>query len=105
MGLQDGLPRRYAPRNDDITGYARALFRKRRIEAHICIAFVAYSIYKELERRLLESGSELSLKRASELTHTMYALNCLLPGDALPQQIMLNMDEEQKSLHTLIHPT
>lgn len=79
-------------------------FRKRRIEAHICIAFVAYSIYKELERRLLESGSQLSLKRASDLTHTMYALNCLLPGDALPKQIMLNMDDEQRSLYDLIHP-
>ena len=27
-------------------------YRKRRIEAHICIAFVAYTIYKELERLL-----------------------------------------------------
>ena len=58
----------------------------------------------QILNRLLESASKLSLKRASELTHTMYALNCLLPGDALPKQIMLNMDDEQKSLYDLIHP-
>lgn len=52
-------------------------FRKRRIEAHICIAFVAYTIYKELERLLEEGKAGFSPKRASELTHTMYALEVI----------------------------
>lgn len=33
---------------------------KHRIEAHICIAFTAYSVYKELERVLKEGKSTLS---------------------------------------------
>jgi len=32
----------------------------RRIEAHICISFVAYKIYKELERQLKDKKSILS---------------------------------------------
>lgn len=40
--------------------------QKRRIEAHICIAFVAYAIYKELERLLKRKGIEMSVKRAGE---------------------------------------
>ena len=77
-------------------------FRKRRIEAHICIAFSAYTVLKELERRLSESGLPISLKRASDLTHNMYSLNCVLPGNPLPQQVLLNMDHEQQALFDLI---
>src|SRR5277367_6106181 len=49
-------------------------YRKRRIEAHICIAFVAYTIYKELERLLIDHKAGFSPKRAAELTHTMYEI-------------------------------
>lgn len=42
-----------------------------RIEAHICISFTAYCIYKELERVLYAEKSSLSLKKAAELTHNM----------------------------------
>lgn len=39
---------------------------KHRIEAHICISFIAYSIYKELERILSIEKSNLSVKKAAE---------------------------------------
>ncbi len=45
---------------------------KHRIEAHICISFTAYCIYKELERILYKEKSTISSKRAAELTHNMY---------------------------------
>lgn len=45
---------------------------KHRIEAHICISFTAYCIYKELERLLYKEKSTLSLKKAAEITHSMY---------------------------------
>lgn len=38
---------------------------RHRIEAHICISFTAYCIYKELERLLLKEKSSLSLKKAA----------------------------------------
>ncbi len=48
--------------------------RKKRIEAHICISFVAYTIYKELERLLYKYKVGFSPKRAAELTHNMYEI-------------------------------
>jgi len=53
--------------------------KKERIEAHICVSFVAYTIYKELERLLYEHKAWFSPQRASELTHNMYELTYQLP--------------------------
>lgn len=52
---------------------------RNRIEAHICISFTAYCIYKELERVLYHEKSRLSLKKAAELTHNMYQITYTLP--------------------------
>ncbi len=38
---------------------------RKRIEAHICISFAAYAVYKELERVLYLEKSPLSLKKSS----------------------------------------
>lgn len=48
--------------------------KQRRIEAHICIAFVAYKIYKELERQLKLKGSFLSPEKAIDIAKTIYSL-------------------------------
>ena len=48
--------------------------RRRRIEAHVLVAFVAYTIYKELERRLHAADLPISPRRAAELTQTMYEM-------------------------------
>lgn len=74
----------------------------KRIEAHICIAFVAYTIYKELERILYQQEAPLSVKRAAELTHTMYALH-YPKADQPNKQIILKMDKEQKLLYDVIY--
>jgi len=78
-------------------------YRKRRIEAHICIAFVAYAIYKELERLLADHRAGFSPKRAAELTHTMYALDYTLPQSKTLRRRALAMDEEQRLLYEIIH--
>lgn len=78
-------------------------YKKKRIQAHICIAFVAYTIYKELERRIKEDRLPFSPQRAIELTQTMYALEYLLPGDPHTKTTLLKMDEEQKSLYKLFY--
>lgn len=69
-----------------------------RIEAHICISFSAYSIYKELERALYEEKSTLSLKEASELTHNMYQVTYTLPESKHTKSRLLNMDIKQQEL-------
>ena len=75
---------------------------KRRIEAHICLSFTAYAIYKELERVLTKEKSDISLKQAAELTHTMYQLNVVLPESKRQQTINLKMDELQTQLWNII---
>jgi transposase len=77
-------------------------FRKRRIEAHICIAFAAYAIIKELEHQLQTAGIIMSPKRAGELTHNMYQLTYMLPHSKKRFTRILEMDAEQKILTNLI---
>jgi len=69
-----------------------------RIEAHICISFTAYAIYKELERLLKKENVSFSVKQAAELTQTMYQIQVILPESKLKKNILLNMDEKQKLL-------
>jgi transposase len=78
-------------------------YRRRRIEAHVLIAFVAYTIYKELERRLTEGQLPISPQRAIELTQTMYELRFELPNDPEMQHVLLKMDTEQQMLYDLLH--
>lgn len=76
---------------------------KRRIEAHICIAFVAYTIYKELERLLALKKTAMSAKRAAELTHTMYEMEYVLPHSKRTEKTRLKNDDEQQTLYEVIH--
>jgi len=78
-------------------------YRRRRIEAHLCIAFAAYAIYKELEMLLKNQGIKMSAKRAGELTHNMYELHYTLPDSLESNRQILNMDEEQRLLFEAIH--
>jgi transposase len=47
---------------------------KGRIEAHICIAFCSYKVYKELERQLKYMEAELSPEKAIEIAKTIYKI-------------------------------
>lgn len=75
---------------------------KNRIEAHICLSFTAYCIYKELERILYKEQSTLSIKKAAELTHTMYEINYTLPETKLTKSQLLQMDDQQAELYRII---
>ena len=75
---------------------------KNRIEAHICISFTAYSIYKELERVLYKAKAPFSVKRAAELTQTMHQLKVVLPESKKRKNILLNMNDEQQLLSKII---
>jgi len=75
---------------------------KDRIEAHICISFAAYSIYKELERVLYLEKSTLSVKKAAELTHNMYEITYQLPDSKSVKSNLLSMDEHQQELYDIV---
>jgi len=72
------------------------------IEAHICIAFTAYTIYKELERVLKEEKASISLQTASEITHNMYNITYQLPESKQIISTLLNMDEQQRKLYEIV---
>jgi len=78
-------------------------YRRNRIEAHICIAFAAYTIYKELECLLRSKGIVMSPKRAGELTHNMYELVYTLPASKDEKRQLLKMDQEQQLLYDAVH--
>lgn len=76
---------------------------QRRIEAHICIAFVAYKIYKELERQLKEKGADWSPEKAIDIAKTIYAVKVKTPLNKEEIQQTLILDEEQKKLAKLFN--
>ena len=75
---------------------------QRRIEAHICISFTAYSIYKELERILHIEKSKISIEKAKELTHNIYEITYTLPESKHTKSKLLKMDNEQAELFQIV---
>ena len=71
---------------------------QRRIEAHICICFAAYAVYKELERLLKIKKVPFSATRAIELCKTMYQIKIVLPDKRVAEKVLLRMTEEQNIL-------
>jgi transposase len=69
-----------------------------RIEAHICISFVGYSIIKELETMLAKEDIDMSINRAAYLTHNIYEIEALLPETKVIKRFLLKMDDEQGRL-------
>jgi transposase len=77
--------------------------RRGRIEAHVLISFVAYTIYKDLERRLTAAQIALSPQRVTELTQTMYEMTFRLPDDPEIHHTLLQMDPDQQRVYNLLH--
>jgi hypothetical protein len=66
-------------------------FTPRRIEAHICICFVAYKVYKELERILKTSKIDLSVDKVLNIAKTITTIKINLPisGNAMTKTMLL----------------
>jgi transposase len=77
-------------------------YKRQRIEAHICLNFVAYKIYKELERQLREKKSELSPEKVIEITQNIYQINLKTPNNELVSKTII-LSEEQKEVQTLFN--
>lgn len=75
-------------------GGRNVLVRSWRIEAHICICFVAYKLYKELERLLHALDIPLSVDRALDIAKTISTLTVSLPDDTTATRLMLISDEQ-----------
>ena len=72
-----------------------------RIATHICISFVAYTIYKEMERLLYLKAPEISIKKAIEATKKMYEATVELP-DKSKKIIGLKKNQIQQRISSII---
>ena len=54
-------------------------FTRRRLEAHVCICFVALKVYKELERLLKLSQINMSVDKVLALAQTIVTIQLTLP--------------------------
>jgi len=74
---------------------------QRRIEAHICINFVAYKIYKELERQLKSKKSEITVDRAIEIIKSIFGLE--IKHNENKDFVIINKIESQSELLKLFN--
>jgi transposase len=69
---------------------------QRRIEAHICISFAAYKVYKELERQLTEKKATISAAEAIEIADYIHQITIQLPQSGKTvKKTILNTDEQR----------
>jgi len=66
-------------------------FTAKRIKAHVCLCFIAYKVYKELERILKLSGISLSVDRVLEIAKTITTIRLRLPesGETIEKTMLL----------------
>jgi transposase len=76
-------------------------FTKNRIKAHICICFVAYKVYKELERILKISGIEMSVDKVLDIAKTITTLRVRLPKSNKIMERTMLLTERHKSIAQL----
>lgn len=71
-------------------------FTRKRIEAHVCICFVALKVYKELERILKLEHVDISVDKVLELAKTIVTIQVKLPqSKQIVEKVML-MKRHQK---------
>ena len=77
-------------------------FTERRIEAHICICFIAYKVYKEFERQLLLKGIELSADKVLDIAKTVSTVTIDVGSNKTMSKTLL-LTDEQRLLAPLLH--
>lgn len=69
---------------------------KSRIEAHICIAFCAYKIYKELERQMKIKKAQISPEKAIDIAKTIYRITIQTKlSNTMYSRLYIDKDEQR----------
>ncbi|MBU6159468.1 MAG: IS1634 family transposase [Bacteroidetes bacterium] len=71
-------------------------YKRRRIEAHICLNFTAYKVYKELERQLKEKGACFSAEKTIEIIQNIYQLSLITPNNEVITKTIILTDEQRQ---------
>lgn len=77
--------------------------KQKRIEAHICLNFIAYKVYKELERQLEEKKSDLSPEKVIEILQSVYQIEILTPKTKKIIKKTLLLTSEHKQLSEIFN--
>ena len=77
-------------------------FTSRRIEAHVCICFVAYKVYKELERILKTTDINLSVDKVLSIAKTVTTIKIKLPSSGSTLTKTLLLTPKHKSIAKLL---
>lgn len=76
-------------------------FTRKRIEAHVCICFVAFKVYKELERILKNRAIKLSVDKVLSIAKTITTLKVKLPQSKENVIKTMLLTPQQKSIAEL----
>jgi len=76
-------------------------FTTRRIEAHVCLCFVAYKVYKELERILKITRINLSVGKVLDIAKTITTVKIKLPTSNCNLTKTMLLTSKQKSVAML----
>ena len=77
-------------------------YLKHRIEAHISISFIAYTVYKELERIIKIHDKNLSVQKVLEEIKTIYGLEYTNPITNKKKFEVLQLNEIQLKIQNII---
>jgi len=72
--------------------------KNQRIKAHICICFMAYAIYKEMERRLYENKTKISIEKAIAEIADIQQLTYTLPRSQEVKSKLLQLSQKKKQI-------
>jgi len=69
-----------------------------RIKAHICICFMAYTLYKEFERRLKVNKTNISIESAIEQIKDIWQISYSLPKSKVRKTKLLNLTDTKTQI-------
>ena len=80
-------------------------FTERRIEAHICICFIAYKVYKELERLIGINKIDMSVDHVLDAAKTITTIRIKMPENGTYFTKTLFLTEKHLAIKSLFDPS
>ena len=76
-------------------------FTEKRIEAYICICFIAYKVYKELEHIIKLAKIDISIDSVLKIAKTIATIRIKMPNNGKVRQQTLLLTSAQHSIKSL----
>ena len=100
--IVDDFVQRFYDERAKKNAHDRFHFTPRRIEAHVCICFVALKVYKELERLLKRSGCPYSVDEVLKIAETVVTIEIARPENNNTVTKTLCLTEKERAIAYLI---